>query len=255
MGNFEQLRWRLPAADPAAHEVVLAGNAPAVPLRLSPFSRVARQAIRDIYRDLAVSTPLEGVLFGADAFLTPSEDSSRQARARYARWGLPPEVSTINDNPAALARWSVLKSNLLNGLAKDLAKVIDEEQPGLQRARLVSARVALSDQATEELSQRLDSSMHSFDYVVISLGDADEPSVATNDYDAVFNAVRRVPGGPARTVFELDAQYEQDAVGVDEARMKDMMGAVLSRGGRNVSLYLETSLEWQASEATRWLSL
>ncbi|MFW2125125.1 poly-beta-1,6-N-acetyl-D-glucosamine N-deacetylase PgaB, partial [Acinetobacter ursingii] len=84
------LAWELPKTNPVANELVQTEQAKAGEhlnmgyIRLSPFSPKTRQTIKEIYQDLAKSTPFDGLLFHDDVTLSDYEDASPQALAAYA---------------------------------------------------------------------------------------------------------------------------------------------------------------------------
>jgi biofilm PGA synthesis lipoprotein PgaB len=167
------LAWELPDGDPAAHDLVATVKGDQTDrvnmgyLRLSPFSPRARQAIREIYEDLARSGPFEGVLFHDDLTLSDYEDASAFGLATYREWGLPGSVEAIRKSDDLLGRWTIFKINALDDFAMELAAVVRAQQPALKVARNLYARVALSPKAEVWYSQSLDNSIARYDFTAI----------------------------------------------------------------------------------------
>ena len=141
------LAWELPASDPAAGDrvVALAGDRTDRVnmgyLRLSPFSPRARQAIRDIYEDLARAASFEGLLFHDDVTLSDYEDASPAALAAYKGWGLPGSVEEIRKSDDLLGRWTILKINALDDLGPGAGRPGARAAAGAQdRAEPLRAR-------------------------------------------------------------------------------------------------------------------
>ena len=208
------LAFELPKTDPAAGDVVQAiagGDHPERPVvnmgyrRLSPVSARARQAVREIYEDLARAAPFEGVLFHDDLTLSDLEDASPPALAAYRTWGLPGSVEEIRRSDDLLGRWTIFKINALDDLALELAGVVREQQPAVKAARNLYARVALQPRAESWYAQSLDNSVARYDFTAIMampyMERAADPTAFFRDLVA---AVER-RGAMKRVVFELQA--------------------------------------------------
>lgn len=205
------LGWQLPATDPAAGDRVktLAGDrTDRVNMgyeRLSPFSPRARQAIREIFEDLARSALFDGLLFHDDLTLSDYEDASPAGLAAYREWGLPGSVEEIRKSDDLLGRWTILKINALDDFAMELADIVRARQPALKVARNLYARVALNPKAEVWYSQALENSLSHYDFTAIMampyMEKAPDPGAFYRDL------VRAVDGrdGLKRVVFELQA--------------------------------------------------
>jgi biofilm PGA synthesis lipoprotein PgaB len=203
------LAWELPAGDPAAGDVVQAipGDHPERLnmgyRRLSPFSPRAREAIREIYEDLARSAPFEGLLFHDDLTLSDHEDSSPQALAVYRSWGLPGSVEEIRRSDDLIGRWTIFKINALDDLAMELADVVREQQPAVKVARNLYARVALQPRAESWYAQSLDNSVARYDFTAImAMPYMERETDQANFFRDLVAAVER-RGAMKRVVFEL----------------------------------------------------
>jgi biofilm PGA synthesis lipoprotein PgaB len=210
------LAWELPAGDAAGGDRVVAlahGRSDHVSmgyLRLSPFSPRARQAVREIYEDLARAAPFEGLLFHDDLTLSDHEDASPWALAAYRAWGLPGSVEQIRGSDDLLGRWTILKINALDDLALELAAIVRAQQPALKTARNLYARVALSPKAEVWYSQSLDNSVARYDFTAIMAMPYMEKAA---DHAAFFHdLVRAVDdrGAMKKVVFEIQAVDWQD---------------------------------------------
>jgi biofilm PGA synthesis lipoprotein PgaB len=206
------LSWELPPADPAASDRVVtlpgdgSGRVDMGYRRLSPFAPRARQAIREIYEDLARAAPFEGLLFHDDATLSDHEDASGFAQGVYRSWGLPASVPEIRKSDDLLGRWTILKINALDDLALELAAVVRERQPSLKTARNLYARVVLNPKAEVWYSQALDNSIAHYDFTAIMamplMEKAADPAAFYRDLVAAVTARR---GAMRKVVFELQA--------------------------------------------------
>jgi biofilm PGA synthesis lipoprotein PgaB len=205
------LAWELPKSDPVAKDRVAAIAGDRTDrvnmgyLRLSPFSARARQAIREIYEDLARSAPFDGVLFHDDLTLSDYEDASPAGLAAYRSWGLPGSIEEIRKSDDLLGRWTILKINALDDFAMELAGILREQQPALKVARNLYARVALNPKAEVWYSQSLDNSIAHYDFTAIMAMPYMEkaPDPAAFFHDLVHAAEHR--DAMKKVVFELQA--------------------------------------------------
>jgi poly-beta-1,6-N-acetyl-D-glucosamine N-deacetylase len=241
------LAWELPASDPAAGDrvVTLPGErADHVNMgyaRLSPFSPRARQAIRELYEDLARSAPFDGLLFHDDATLSDYEDASPFGLAAYASWGLPPSIQEIRKSDDLIGRWTIFKINTLDDLALELAGVVREQQPALKVARNLYARVVLNPKAEVWYSQSLDNSLARYDFTAIMAmpymeGVAD-PAAFFHD---LVKAVNDRPGAMKKVVFELQSvDWRADNRPIPSRELADTIRSLYAMGVQHVGYYPE----------------
>ncbi|HYG70035.1 MAG TPA: poly-beta-1,6-N-acetyl-D-glucosamine N-deacetylase PgaB [Anaeromyxobacteraceae bacterium] len=243
------LAWELPAGDPAAGDRVarIAGERgdrlDMGYARLSPFSPRARQAIREIFEDLARAAPFEGVLFHDDATLSDWEDASPHALATYRGWGLPGSVEEIRRSDDLLGRWTILKINALDDFALELADVVREQQPALKVARNLYARVALNPKAEVWYSQSLDNSVARYDFTAIMampyMEQAPDPAAFYRD---LVEAVSARPGAMRKVVFELqNVDWRRGNRPVGSAQLAETIRALYAMGVQHVGYYPEAT--------------
>jgi biofilm PGA synthesis lipoprotein PgaB len=238
------LAWELPKGDPAAQDqvVTLAGDrTDRVNMgyhRLSPFSPRAREAIRELYQDLARSAAFDGLLFHDDATLSDYEDASPAALAQYRAWGLPGSVEEIRRSDDLLGRWTILKINAIDDLAMETAAVVRAQQPALVVARNLYARVALNPKAEVWYSQALDNSIARYDFTAIMAMPYMEKAA---DHAAFFHElVRAVEYRDAmkKVVFELQAVDWRDGnKPIPSHELADTIRSLYGMGVMHVGYY------------------
>jgi biofilm PGA synthesis lipoprotein PgaB len=238
------LAWELPKSDPAAPDLVTAAageKREGVNMgyhRLSPFSPRARQAIREIYEDLARAVPFEGLLFHDDLTLSDLEDASPFGLAAYRSWGLPGSVEEIRKSDDLVGRWTIFKINALDDFALELAGVVREQQPELKVARNLYARVALQPRAESWYAQSLDNSVARFDFTAIMampyMEKATDPEAFFRD---IVGAVGR-RGAMKRVVFELQTVDWRDGNRpIPTEELADTIRALYALGVQHVAYY------------------
>lgn len=174
--------------------------------RLSPFSERARAWIGEIYEDLARHAPFSGLLFHDDAFLSDYEDANPAALAAYRAAGLPGDVAAIRRDPAAMARWTALKTRTLIDLTLELRQRAERWRAPLKTARNIYARPVLDPAAEAWFAQSLPSFLAAYDRTAIMAMPLMENAP---DADAFFRQlvarVKAEPQGVTKSVFELQA--------------------------------------------------
>lgn len=241
------LAWQLPPGEPAAGDRVEAvagdGGGDHVTMgyaRLSPFSPRARQTIREIYEDLARAAPFDGLLFHDDATLSDFEDASPFALATYKSWGLPASVADIRASDDLLGRWTILKINVLDDFAQELAEVVRGQQPALKTARNLYARVALNPKAEVWYSQALDNSLAHYDFTAIMAMPYMEKAP---DRDAFFRQLVDAVNdhdGLHKAVFELQTvDWRDHNRPVPSAELADTVRRLYALGVEHVGFYPE----------------
>jgi biofilm PGA synthesis lipoprotein PgaB len=239
------LAWQLPASEPAAKDMVVTVPNPATGHvsmgypRLSPFSLRARAVVKDIYQDLARSTPIDGILFHDDVTLSDYEDASPEALKAYAKWGLPDSVEKIRASDDLMGRWTILKINELDNFTRELTQVVRDEQPGLRTARNLYASVVLNPKSEVWYSQSLDNSLANYDYTAIMampyMENADDPMAF---FKQLVDRVNEHPGAMGKVVFELQTvDWRHDDAPIPSPEIADTMRQLYAMGVQNIAYY------------------
>ncbi|MFT3916904.1 MAG: poly-beta-1,6-N-acetyl-D-glucosamine N-deacetylase PgaB [Anaeromyxobacteraceae bacterium] len=241
------LAFELPASDPAAKEVVTA--LPAAPgetagrvdmgyRRLSPFSPKARQAIKEIYEDLARSASFEGLLFHDDLTLSDREDASPLALETYRSWGLPGTIQEIRKTDDLVGRWTIFKINALDDFAMELAAIVRAGQPGLVVARNLYSRVVLQPRAEVWYAQSLDNSLARYDFTAIMampyMENAPDPGAYFRDLVAEVKIRRAMK----KVIFELQAvDWREDSKPIPSNELAETIRTLFDLGVVHVGYY------------------
>ena len=247
------LAFELPPGDPASKDVVTA--LPAAPgetagrvdmayRRLSPFSPRARQAIREIYEDLARSANFDGLLFHDDLTLSDREDASPIALETYRSWGLPGSVEAIRGSDDLVGRWTIFKINALDDFAMELAAIVRREQPGLVVARNLYAQVVLQPRAEAWYAQALDNSLARYDFTAIMampyMENAPDPGAFYRDLVAEVKA----RGAMKKVVFELQAvDWREGSKPIPSEQLAETIRMLFDLGVQHVAYYPDSPLK------------
>ncbi|MGJ8757082.1 poly-beta-1,6-N-acetyl-D-glucosamine N-deacetylase PgaB [Acinetobacter sp. HC8-3S] len=238
------LAWELPKTDPVSKDLVETQQAKTGEhlnmgyIRLSPFSPDARQTIKEIYQDLAKSTPFDGLLFHDDVTLSDYEDASPDALAAYAKQGLPTDLAEIRSNDAELQKWTAYKTNYLDDFAMQLAAEVRQYQPYLLTARNLYAQVALNPYAENWYAQSLEQSLNRYDFTAIMAMPYMEQSKNPNQfYTDILNRVKKYPNGIKKTVMELQAINWRNDQKVPSEEMAETIKFLYLQGAMHVAYY------------------
>ncbi|MGR0304899.1 poly-beta-1,6-N-acetyl-D-glucosamine N-deacetylase PgaB [Acinetobacter beijerinckii] len=238
------LAWELPKNDPTSKDLVQTQQAKAGEhlnmgyIRLSPFSPDARQTIKEIYQDLAKSTPFDGLLFHDDVTLSDYEDASPQALAAYAKQDLPTDLAQIRNNDAYLQKWTAYKTNYLDDFAMELAGEVRQYQPYLMTARNLYAQVALNAYAENWYAQSLEQSLNRYDFTAIMampyMEQVDRPD---QFYTNIMNRIKQYPNGIKKTVMELQATNWRNDQKVPSEEMASTIKSLYQQGAIHIAYY------------------
>ena len=238
------LAWELPKSDPVSKDLVVTQQAKAGEhlnmgyIRLSPYSPKARQTIKEIYQDLAKSTPFDGLLFHDDVTLSDYEDASPQALAAYAKQGLPTDLAQIRGNDDKLQKWTAYKTRTLDDFAMELAGEVRQYQPYLMTARNLYAQVALNPYAENWYAQSLEESLKRYDFTAIMampyMEQVDNPE---KFYTDIMNRVKQYPNGIKKTVMELQAINWRNDQKIPSEEMAATIKSLYQQGAMHIAYY------------------
>lgn len=222
-----QDRDGLLAADPASEP------------RLSPFSDEARQIISEIYEDLAIATPIDGILFHDDGRLNEFEDASIHAQAAYRKeFGSELSVTALATDPARQQAWARLKTQSIIDLTNHLIAVVDHWQPGALSARNIFATSLLHDDSEVWLAQNYELFLQSYDYVALMAMPYFENAADVNQfYEGLLSAASAEPLGLRKTIFELQTVDWRTNSIVPALELRETMRWLQARGIRHLAYY------------------
>jgi biofilm PGA synthesis lipoprotein PgaB len=186
--------------------------------RISPFDVTGRRKVLDLYEDLARAAPFEGLLFHDDALLSDFEDASPPALAAYVQAGLPASIDAIRADPAAMQRWTKLKTEALIAFTHELTERALLFRSPLKTARNIYAQPVLDPSSEAWFAQSFDRFLEAYDYTAIMampLMEDVPPGEAEAWLRRMVALVAKRPLGLKRAVFELqsvDWRKRQDGV-------------------------------------------
>ena len=227
------------------------GIAPDQYVRLSPFDPNVRQAIGEIYQDLARMSSVDGVLYHDDAVLSDFEDAGPAARKVYATNGLPTSIAALRDDPAAMQRWSRFKSRYLIDFTHELtAKVRAIRGPQVRTARNLFAEPMLNPESEAWFAQNLNDFLGAYDWtapMAMPLMEGQTRQQSGPWLERLAKTVKARPGALKRTVFELQARdwHSQPASDIDGEQLAEWMGLLKRQGVTSLGYYPDNFIDDQ----------
>ena len=135
--------------------------------RLSPFSLENRRKLVDIYRDLATYSPIDGVYFEDDLYLSEHEDFSPAAQAAYRERFGRELVSDVLTDPVLAQEWQEWKSQTLEDLTGEIMSAVKPHQAYARSARVINSRVIMDPLAERFYAQNYEGFLSKYDYTIV----------------------------------------------------------------------------------------
>lgn len=208
--------------------------------RLSPFEPRAREAILDIYEDLARHAEFEGLMFHDDGVLDDFEDAHPEALRWYQKTlGLPNSVAEIRQNPDARARWSEAKTRALIEFTEAAADRVRIWRPRLKTARNIFASPVLDPAAEAWFAQSLPEFLKHYDFVcLMAMPYMEQASDPKGWMRQLVDQVRAQPGGLEKTVFILQSRdWREQTRFVPSQELAATMRSLQRQGVLNFGYY------------------
>jgi biofilm PGA synthesis lipoprotein PgaB len=236
------LAFELRSGDPTAEQLVKSDapedTASGRYRRLTPFSAQAREAIGEIYEDLARHASFDGLLFHDDATLDEFEDASLFGHEMLAQWGLPDSLDAIRADPALSARWASRKTEALVAFTLELAQRARRYEGTLRTARNLYALPVLEPQSEARFAQSLPAYLAAYDYTALMAMPFMEGAAQPEAWlDRLVKTVAEQPGGLAKTVFELQSVDWRTRTPIPAARLARQLQRIQRLGAVNVGYY------------------
>ena len=217
----------------------LSGTDPASEPRLSPFSADARQIISEIYEDLAIAAPIDGVLFHDDGRLNEFEDASTYAATAYEReFESALSFEMLAEDPARQQAWARLKTQTVIDLTDELLGAVARWRPGIKSARNLFATSLLHADAEVWLAQDYELFLQSYDHVAImAMPYFENATDVSQFFESLLSAVDAHPLGYNKTIFELQTVDWRTNSRIPSNELRQTMRWLQARGVRHLAYY------------------
>jgi biofilm PGA synthesis lipoprotein PgaB len=218
--------------------------------RLSPFVPEVREMAKGIYADMARHADFDGLLFHDDALLSVFEDANPAAMAWRKAHGLSSDPVNLWNDDDEVRRWTHLKTEYLVDFTRDLADAVRVYRPEIKTARNLYARAVLDPEGEMRFSQNLESFLKNYDYTALmAMPYLEEAEDAEAWLEGLVTAVKRVPDGLKKTVFELQSvDWRGDKNLVSTKTLSRQMRLLQGRGAVNFGYYPDDFLNDHPAE-------
>jgi len=172
--------------------------------RLSPFNTNGLALMIQLYGDLAKSVPLDGIVFGDDAYLTDAEDLSPDAIQKYKETLGVETFSLDSLNEEQEASLAALKIEQLDSWCESLMDTVKENRPGTLFTRTLYAPAIHHPPSRAWLAQDYEDALKRCD-MVYALADPEleDTNRGTSWLRNLVKQAAAQPSGLGRTVFCL----------------------------------------------------
>lgn len=210
--------------------------------RLSPFDIRARNAILDIYEDLACHAEFEGLMFHDDGVLDDFEDAHPDALKYYTQeLGLPGTISQIREDSSNRARWTRAKTEYLIRFTDDITSRVGKWRPRLKTARNIFATPVLNPDAEAWFAQNYTLFLDHYDYVcLMAMPYMEKANNRVKWMDDLVQKVKRYDKGLNKTVFILQTRDWSDGNRpIPEKEIASTMNRLQRQGALHFGYYPE----------------
>ncbi|MBU3621910.1 poly-beta-1,6-N-acetyl-D-glucosamine N-deacetylase PgaB [Polynucleobacter sp. CS-Odin-A6] len=208
-------------------------------LRLSPFSDRSRKFIEGIYTDLGRYANFAGILIHDDATLSDKEDASPVALNYYAKkWGLPPSIEAITQNPELNEKWYKAKTHALTQFALNMKDAAQNYRKPISLARNYYAEVALNPSSEEWFAQSIPNGLDHFNWVALMampyMENARNPTQWLNN---LVDQTQIYPKASKKLLYEFQAKNWKTDKPIPTEELSGWMRLMRVRGILNFGYY------------------
>ncbi len=208
--------------------------------RLSPFDPRAREAILQMYEDLARHAEFEGLMFHDDGVLDDFEDAHPEAMKYYQEHsGFSGSIAEIRKDPEQMALWTRTKTEFLIQFTGAVTERVRIWRPRMKTARNIFATPVLQPAAEEWFAQNLPLFLNNYDYVcLMAMPYMEQVDRPRKWLDKLVKEVKKHENGLDKTVFILQARdWREKNRPVPEEEIVSTMRNLQRQGALNFGYY------------------
>ena len=203
--------------------------------RLSPFGRNSATVMNEIYADLAAHVDADGIVFGADAFLTDKEDFNPAAVRKYNEVFAPDAFGPDTLSDDARLRWQQLKSKQLTRFTEMLMNSVRSYRPAARFARSLYAPALHFPESEAWLAQNYATALETYDQVVILAYPENEDISRPEAWmERLAGLAAKFPDGLRKTVFQIGTYDPKSSSWIREREVLHRINALARSGARHI---------------------
>lgn len=209
--------------------------------RATPFSQRVRENLKQLFAELATYSPITGILFQDDLYMTDYEDFSPAAQQVFrTRFGTPLTPEAIKD-PAIRNEWTKMKSEALNELTQELIAVVRQYRSNCPSARNIYAEAVINPKSFEWYAQDFQTYLKTYNYTVIMaypyMEKKSDRAVAW--LQELADAALKDKTNNSKVMFKLQNYDWSKNRWVPRAELSQQIRALLAKGVLHVGYYPE----------------
>ena len=202
--------------------------------RLSPFSTNAISFVTEIYSNLASNVPLNGIVFGDDAYLTDLEDLNPDSFAVYSNKLGITKVSLPAMDPKQCRDLANIRRDQLDLLCGTVMAAVREDHPNMQFVRTLYASAINNPSSEEWLAQNYNESLQLYDRVLVLANPELEDARSRGTWmRKLTESVVAEPSGAAKTVFLLPSYSEVQRNWISDHQQAKVLRILVKAGISN----------------------
>ena len=190
-------------------------------VRLSPFTARGRQVLRQLYEEMALAGPIDGLLFSEEPLLG--------------------ETATGRQEPGLAGQW--------DRFALELAAIVRREHPDLKTARSLYRAPVLTPQATSQYAQAFKQMLSIYDFTVAAVAPGEDGCVPERALHEVLRLAANHPGGLTKTVFDLAAPGCDRFATLPGEPMAKTVSQLYGRGAQHIAFHPDPQVVDQQATA------
>ena len=207
--------------------------------RGTPFSPAVQQKAAALVKDLALYTPIDGILFQDDVYMNDFEDFSPYAKQLFAqKFHKELTMENLNADSKLKQAWTKQKTKALNDLTVQLINVAKTYRPEIQSARNIYPIVITQPESEEWFAQNYDDYLKLYDYVVIMAYPEMEEAENQNEWlKQLTKASLKNPAAKQKAVFKLQGYDWAKEKWISDKTEYNRTNIIKTAGGINFAQY------------------
>lgn len=206
--------------------------------RLSPFDPKTKDFVKKLAHDLALYTPVDGILFQDDLYLNDFEDFSPAAKLAFER-KFNKELTKENLEDAKLRQeWTRYKTETLNEITRIAINEAKQYRPELLTARNIYSALLENPNSEEWFAQNYKDFLANYDYVVVMVyPEMEKADNAAAWVEKVTTLALKEKGAEDKVVFKLQTFDWNENKWLSDSTIWDREKIILAKKGKMIGYY------------------
>ncbi|WP_378951398.1 poly-beta-1,6-N-acetyl-D-glucosamine N-deacetylase PgaB [Pelosinus sp. sgz500959] len=206
--------------------------------RATPFSLRVREELKKLFRDLAVYSTIDGILFQDDLYLNDFEDLSPAAKKTFQEQFHQELTTELLKNKEIMQEWTNMKSKVLNDITMELMEEVYQYRPRAKVARNIYPNVIVTPESKEWMAQDYEEYLKLYDYTVIMAYPFMEKVPDSNQWLAQLTQFTMSKSGAAdKTIFKLQSYNWDKQKWISSLVLSKQVAILKSKGAFNLAYY------------------